>query len=156
FAFIAILTLGLGAGANTAVFSVLNGFFRPLPVADADQIVIVANVMPGDDNGLRYRFSFPAIEDFRRQTAVFAGVFGFVTGMSGLTANGKTLPFLHEVVTGNYFPGLRLTPAAGRLLERGEGEHTGSDPLIVLGYAYWMNRFGGDDAIVGTSVRLNG
>src|SRR5206468_6579129 len=133
---------------NTAVFSVLNGFFRPLPVPDADQIVVFANVLPGDENGLRYRFSFPAIEDFRRQTSVFADVFAFDTRISGLTANGKTLPFLHHVVTGDFFPGLRLKPAAGRLLQRGEGEHTGSDPLIVLGYAYWINRFGGDDRVI--------
>lgn len=156
FAIIATLTLALGAGANTAVFSVINGFFRPLPVPDADRIVVVANVLPGDETGLRFRFSFPALEDFRRQTDVFSDVFGHDTRIGGLSANGRTLSFLYSLATGNYFTGLRLTPAAGRLFVPGEGEHANADAVIVLGYSYWMSHFGGDRAVVGKAVRLNG
>ena len=156
FAMIAVLTLALGAGANTAVFSVINGFFRPLPVPDADRIVVVANVLTGDETGLRFRFSFPALEDFRRQTNVFSDVLGHDTRIGGLSANGRTLSFLYSLATGNYFTGLRLTPAAGRLFLPGEGEHADADAVVVLGYSYWMSHFGGDQAVVGMAVRLNG
>lgn len=73
----ATLTLALGIGANTAIFGLINGIGRPLPVPDADRIVVLAARMAGDDSGLRYRFSFPALEDFRRQGTPFSDVFGF-------------------------------------------------------------------------------
>src|SRR3954469_8626610 len=96
FAISAVLTLGLGIGANTGIFSLLNGYLRPLPVPDAGRIVVLAAEMPGDDSGLRFRFSYPALNDYRTDTEVFADVFAFDTRIAGLTANGKTTQFLYQ------------------------------------------------------------
>jgi predicted permease len=156
FTITATLTLALGIGANTAIFGLINGFSRPLPVPNADRIVILATRVAGDDSGLHYRFSFPALEDFRRQATVFSDVFGFDLRLGGLSVNGTTTPFVYQAVTGNFFSGLDLRPAAGRFLRAGEGEHAGAPITIVLGHGYWQKRFGGDPNVVGSGVRLDG
>jgi hypothetical protein len=90
----AILTLALGIGANTGLFSLLNGFWRPLPVPCGDRIVLIAASLPGDDGGAWYRFSFPELTDYREQTTdVFSDVFAFETLIGGLTFAGKTTQF---------------------------------------------------------------
>src|SRR4029078_13408054 len=68
FAVSAVLTLGLGIGANTGIFSLLNGYLRPLPVPDAARIVVIGAEMPGDDTGFRYRFSYAALTEYRAET----------------------------------------------------------------------------------------
>jgi len=156
FAITASLTLALGIGVNTAIFSVINGFLRPLPVPDPDRIVVLAAVTPGDETGLRYRFSFPAIQDYRAGATVFSDVLGFDVQIGGLRANGKTTQFMYQAVTGNFFTGLELQPAAGRLFRPSEGEEPHAEPVIVLGHSYWMRRFGGDSQVIGSSVRLDG
>lgn len=152
----AVLTLALGVGANTGVFSIVNGFLRPLPVAAAEELVVLAAEVPGDDSGFRYRSSFPALTDYRAERAVFTEVFGFETRIAGLTANGKTTQFLYQGVTGNLFTGLQLPALIGRTLQPGEGEHAGGEPVVMLAYQFWQRRFGGDPSIVGTVVRLDG
>ena len=114
FAAAAALTLALGIGANTAVFSVINGYTRPLPVSDPDRIVVIASTRPDDETGIRFKFSFPAIQDYRARTTVFSDVFAFDLRLDGLTVDGKTSQFLHEAVTGNFFSALGLSPVAGR------------------------------------------
>src|SRR6266511_2853069 len=89
FAISAVLTLALGIGANTGIFSLLNGYLRPLPVPQADRIVIVAAEMPGDETGFRYRFSYPALTDYRPETGVFSDFFAFDTRIGGMKARGK-------------------------------------------------------------------
>ena len=156
FAITAVLTLALGIGANTGIFSLLNGYLRPLPVPDADRIVVLAAEMPGDDTGFRFGFSYPALNDYRTETGVFADVFGFETRIAGFTAHGKTTQFLYHAVTGNLFTGLQLPPLVGRAFAPGEGEHLGAEAVVMLAYQFWQRRFGGDPSIVGRSVRLNG
>ena len=156
FAISAILTLAMGIGANTGIFSLLNGYLRPLPVPDADRIVVIAAQLPGDDTGFRFRFSYPALKDFRAETSVFADVFGFDNRISGMTTGGRTTQFLYHTVTGNFFSGLRMTPLLGRFFEPGEGEHAGGEMVVVLGHRYWQQRFGGDPAVVGRAVRVDG
>jgi predicted permease len=156
FTLIVILTIALGIGANTAVFSVINGYLRPLPVRSPDQIVVVAADTRGDETGLRYRLSFLALQDLRRETSTFSDVFAFEVGLSGLSADGKTSQILYSVVSGNYFPALGLRPAAGRLLVSGEGEYPGAESVMVLGYNYWQKRFGGRPDVVGKQVRVDG
>ena len=152
----AVLTLALGIGANTGIFSLLNGYLRPLPVPDAERIVVLAADMPGDDTGFRFGFSLPALNDYRTETSAFSDVFGFETRIAGFTAHGKTTQFLYQAVTGNLFTGLQLSPIAGRALVPGEGEHLGSESVVMLSYHFWQRRFGGDPAVVGTVVRIDG
>ena len=156
FAISAVLTLALGVGANTGIFSLLNGFLRPLPVPDADRLVVLASDMPGDDTGFGFRFSYPALNDYRAETGVFSDVFGFETRIAGLTAHGKTTQFLYHVVSGNLFSGLQLRPVLGRAFEPGEGEHAGGEAVVILSYHFCQRRFGGDPAVVGTVVRVDG
>ena len=156
FTLIVILTLALGIGANTAVFSVINGYLRPLPVRSPDQIVVLAADTKGDETGFQYRLSYPALQDLRRETSTFSDVFAFEVGISGLSADGKTSQILYSVVTGNYFPALGLRPAAGRFFVSGEGENPGAESLVVLGYNYWQKRFGGRAEVVGKQVRVDG
>jgi predicted permease len=156
FSSIAVLTLALGTGANTGAYGLISDFLRPLPVPGADRIVIVAAGVPGDDTGFRYRFSFPAIDDFRRQSSVFSDVMGFDTRLGGLTIDGTTSRFVFHIVTGNLFTGLQLKPAAGRLFTPGEGEQPGSEHLMVLSYSFWRTHFGARPDVINSIVRLNG
>ena len=153
----AVLTLALGIGANTGLFSLVNGYWRPLPVPGGDRIVLVAASLPGDDDGQWFRFSFPELTDYREQTRdVFSDVFAFETLIGGLTVAGKTTQFTYHPVSGNLFSGLQVTPFLGRLFVAGEGERPGEENLIVLSHSYWQKRFAGDASAIGTSVRMNG
>lgn len=156
FAISAVLTLALGIGANTGIFSLQNGYLRPLPVPDADRIVVLGGEMAGDESGLRFRFSYPALNDFRSERTAFEEVFGFDTRVGGLTANGKTTQFAYQAVTGNLFTGLRMRALLGRTFTPGEGEHPGAEAVVMLAWGFWQRRFGGDPAIVGAIVRIDG
>src|ERR1041385_9057178 len=138
-----VVTVALGIGANTAVFSMVNGFLRPLPVRAPEQIVVLAAETRGDDTGFEYRFSYPALEDFRRHADRFSDIFAFNAMLGGLGADGKTAQILYSAVTGNFFSALGVKPAAGRLFFPGEGEKPGTELVVVLGYTYWQKRFGG-------------
>jgi predicted permease len=151
-----VLTVALGIGANTAIFSMINGYLRPLPVKAPSQIVVLAAQTKGDETGFRYRFSYPALTDFRRQADCFSGLFAFGVGITGLSADGKVTQFLNSAVTGNLFTVLGLKPSAGRLFLPGEGETSGTGMLVVLGYSHWQKRFGGNPNVVGKQVRMNG
>src|ERR1017187_7189901 len=115
FALIVVLTVALGIGANTAIFSSLNGFLRPLPVRSPEQIVVLAAQFKDDETGLRFRFSFPALNDLRRQADRFSDIFAFNALLGGLQANKRVTPFLYSSVTGNFFSALGVKPVAGRL-----------------------------------------
>src|SRR5450432_2866643 len=156
FCLLVVLTVALGIGANTAVFGILNGFLRPLPVKDPQQIVVLAARTKGDETGFLYRFSYAALQDFRRRTDRFSDLFAFNTIIAGLTADGKTTQFLNQAVTGNCFSALGLKAAAGRLFLPGEGEAPNGESLVVLGYSFWQKRFGGNPSVVGKQVRLDG
>src|SRR6266851_2784481 len=151
----AVITLALGIGANTSIFSIVNGLLRPLPVPHAEQIMLLAAEFPGDDTGVRYRVSYPALVDYRAQVDVFSDVFGYDTRMGSLTKDATVAHFLYHCVTGNFFTGLGLVPAAGRLFQPGEGEQPGAEPVAVLGYAFWLKQFGGNPGVLGTLVRID-
>ena len=156
FTLLVVLTVALGIGANTAIFSMINGFLRPLPVPEPDRLVVLAAQPKGDETGFQYRFSYPALGDFRQQIDSFSDIFGYTTMVAGLQEGGKVTQFLYQAVTSNLFTGLGVKPAAGRLLLPGEGEQPGSELVLILGYSTWQKRFGGDPAVVGRRVRLNG
>src|SRR5271168_3438904 len=142
---IIVLTLALGIGVNTAIFSVLNGWlFRPLPVRAPEQIHVLAFTQ--DHNGSN--FSYPDLLDFRKQSEVFSDLFAYGLSVAGLSANGTPREFAYSSVTGNYFSALGVTPALGRFFLPGEGETPGAPLLVVLGNSYWQKNFGGDPGIV--------
>ena len=153
------LTLALGVGVNSAIFSVVNGLHRPLPVRDAGRLVVLATRHQGGSagmEGMQYRFSYPALTDFRAQARSYTDLIGFDLGHGGLSTGDKSQEFIFSYVSGNYFSALGIKPAAGRLFVPGEGEAPGSSVGLVLGYSYWQKRFGGDPAVIGRQVRLNG
>jgi putative ABC transport system permease protein len=156
FAACAVLTLALGIGVNTAVYSLISGYTRPLPVAAPDRIVVLASEMPGDDTGWGFGLSYPAVTDYRQLNTVFDDVLAFDTRGGGFTANGSTHSFVYQGVTGNYFTGLGVRPHLGRVFAPGEGEALGGDALVVLSYQFWQRRLGSDPSIVGAVVRIDG
>ena len=148
------LTLALGIGVNTAIFSVLNGWLlRPLPVPNPEQITVVA-FQPKETS--ESKFSYPDLVDFERQAGSLSNLFAFAVGGAGLSADGVASEFAYSAVTGNYFSALEVKPLLGRLLLPSEGEKTGEELLVVLGYAFWQKRFGGDAGVVGKRVLVNG
>ena len=144
------ITLALGIGVNTAIFSVLNGWLlRPLPVPTPEQITVVA-FQPKETSDSK--FSYPDLVDFEKQAGTFSSLFAFAVGGAGLSADGVASEFAYSAVTGNYFSALGVKPLLGRLLLPGEGEKPGEELLVVLGYAFWQKRFGGDAGLVGKRV----
>src|SRR5579863_8012130 len=103
FAILVILTVALGIGANTGIFSMVNGYSRPLPVRDPDRIVVLAAQTKDDDTGLRYQLSYPALRDFRAPASPFSEVFAFDLGVGGFSAGTRTVQFVYATVTGNHF-----------------------------------------------------
>ncbi|MGH9702007.1 MAG: ABC transporter permease [Candidatus Acidiferrales bacterium] len=156
FAVVAILTLALGIGANTAIFSMVDSILlRPLPVKDPMQLTVMA--FQPKNGTVQNQFSVPEYRDVRDQTSdVFAGLFAYQFGMDGLSVDGQADRIMTNYVTGNFFSTLGLKPAAGRLILPSEGETLNADPVIVLGYTYWKTRFGGDTSIVGRKVSIDG
>src|SRR5271169_5846086 len=131
FTFIAVLTLALGIGANTAIFSMVNSFLlRPLPVKNPEQIAALA--FRQKKGALQNNFSFPELEDLQNQSSsVFSDVFGEQLGAGGLTINGKTEPIFIFYVSGNFFAGLDVKPYLGRYILPSEGSLTSINPVIV-------------------------
>jgi predicted permease len=152
---VVVLTLALGIGANTAIFSIVNQFlFKPLPVRDPGQLVVIAS--HPKETPLVFQMSYPALVDLRKQTNEFSDIFAYQIGVGGLSVDGQADQFVYSFVSNNYFSALGIKPAAGRLFLTSEGETQGEPPLVVLGYSYWQRRFGGDASVVGKQVLLNG
>lgn len=156
FMIVAVITLALGIGANTAIFSIIDGLLlRPLPVQDPAQITVLA--FQQQKGNLQAQFSQPAYHDIRSQSSeVFSDVFAYQVGLDGLSVAGKADRILTNYVSGNFFTALGLKPQAGRLILPQEGETWGADPVMVLSDSYWRTRFGGDPAIVGRQVSVDG
>ncbi len=155
FAAIAIITLALGIGANTAIFSAVNALFlRGLPVHNSNQVVALG-FHQKKGVGLPL-FSYLDFRDIRRQAKSTVDLFAYRIGIDGLSEGGRADRILANDVTGNYFSALGVKPALGRLILPSEGKVPGSDPILVLGYSYWKTRFGGDPGIIGKQVRVNG
>lgn len=157
FAFIAILTLALGVGVNTAIFNIVNGFlFSSLHIRQESRVVILGFRQKGAP--WRPSFSLSEYHDLRSQTRkVFSGIVASQYGLDGLSTQGnKPDRVLDDYVSGNYFQVLGVRPFLGRFFLSSEGEVAGADPKIVLGYAYWKRQFAGDPGIVGREVFIDG
>jgi predicted permease len=156
FTLVAVLTLALGIGANTAIFSIVNSFLlRPLPVPAAEQISVLA--FRQKEGPLQTQFSYPDLQDIREQSnGVFSDLAGYQIGLGGLTDGNRSSRMWINYVTGNYFSMLGVQPALGRLIEPGEGKVPGADAVLVLSYRYWKSQFNGDAGVVGRKVSVNG
>lgn len=157
FAAVVVLTLALGIGVNTAVFSVVNAIiFRPLPVKDGRRLAVVASFRSSAST--LGPVSFPDLQDYRAGTHdVFEDIAGYSVGFIGLAREGgRPERVLVSWVTGNYFSLLGVQPALGRLFRTEEGFIGRTDPVVVLGHSTWRRRFAGDPSVIGRKVMLNG
>ena len=156
FTAIAILTLALGIGANTAIFGIVNGFLlRPLPVRDPQQITVLA-IQQKDAPVGSSGFAYPEFVDFREQAKSFSGVFAIVLTNVQLASKGESEQCFANYVSKDFFTILGVMPATGSLFSPNEGESPGEPLTAVLGYSYWRKRFHGDPGVVGRQVDING
>ena len=155
FTWIAIASLALGIGANTALFSFVNAILlQRLPVSEPHRLVTFAETYPGESAAAVWNLG--TVRALAEQDAALDGVFGWFSrpvslsmGDSGRWVNG-------ELVTGQYYRTLRVSPAVGRLLNEDDVRNAGADPVCVLSYGLWQRDFGGDPGVIGQSVLLNG
>src|SRR6266568_3750509 len=149
FTLIAILTLALGIGANTAIFSLLDQvLLRRLPVRNPGELVILKSPGPkrghvwsdGDDSEV---FSYPLYKGLAKNTAVFDGMLARFQFAASIASRGQTERGSGELVTGNYFDVLGVRPALGRVLSPADDDVQGAHPVLVLSHAYWERHFGG-------------
>ncbi len=154
FTFVAVLALALGIGANTAIFSVFNGvLWRPLPVKDPQQLVILACKTPSFDFPLNV--SYPDFQDYRQLKTVFSDLIAYTPSPVNFGSEGRPERAWTEMVSGNYFSMLGIEAVRGRTFAPDEGWVPGKDPLVVLSYKFWQKRFGGDPTIIGHTVQVN-
>jgi putative ABC transport system permease protein len=161
---IIVLTLGLGIGANTAIFGVVDWLvLRSLPITEPEQMHFLAFARPGGNSEVQ--FSYAEFAEIQKQTTdVFSGITPFIFGglagaqssQNGLTVDSTTKPVQTAYVGGDFFSLLGITPAAGRFILSTEGKAAGADAVVVLSYNYWQTRFGGDPAIIGRAASING
>jgi len=155
FSVAAIVTLALGIGANTAMFSLVNAvLLKPLAVEDPQSLVRIYNSTPeGEPYGTA---SYPELKGVQDLDEVFDGVLGFGLAVAGLSEGGQVDSLIGEVVTGNYFDVLGVRPALGRAFLAEEDETPGTHAVVVLGHGFWTRRFAADPSIIGSTIRLNG
>jgi len=161
FTAIAVLTLALGIGANTAIFSLLNQILlRQLPVKDPKELVLLRapGVRTGhiwSDGDDSESFSYPLYKGLRDNNPVFAGIFGRYAFSASIASRGKTERGSGELVTGNYFEVLGVRPALGRVFSQEDDRVPGAHPVAVLSHAYWLRQFGGDPGVLNQTLLVN-
>ena len=154
FSLTAIITLALGIGANTAIFSLVNtALLRPLPVARPEQLVSLNNVT---ERRLFATFSYPNYKDLRDRNDVFADLIAYRFAPVSLSYAGINERLWAYVVSGNYFALLGVNAAVGRMISPADDQQAGAHPVTVVSYQYWQRRFGGAQDIIGSNVIVNG
>src|SRR5205809_4075041 len=161
FTAIAILTLALGIGANTAIFSLLNQILlRRLPVENPQELVVLKSPGPkhghvwsdGDDSEF---FSYPLYKGLAKNTAVFSGMLARFEFAASIASHGQTDRGSGELVTGSYFEVLGVRPALGRVLSAADDDVQGAHPVLVLSHAYWRQHFGRDMEALNHTILVN-
>src|SRR5919106_1730949 len=155
FTLVAVLTLGLGIGANTAIFSVINGvLLRPLPYGNADRLVVIRQAAPGAGRP-NVNLSIPEYFDYREQaTADFDALVEYHQMSFDLLRRGDPDRVNTGVVSHNFFNVLGIAPIIGRTF-RAEDDRPGAEPVLILSHSYWQSKFGGDPNIVGQVFEMN-
>ena len=156
FTIIAILTLALGIGANTAIFSVVNAvLLRPLPYKAPDQLVMIWEASQKDEID-KEPLSFPNFNDYRAQAQSFEGIGAFTNSAPILSAgDGEPERLTGAAVIGDFFSVLGVEPVLGRKFLPEENED-GKNRVVILSHAFWQRRFGADPNLVGQQITLNG
>src|SRR5438128_2175116 len=171
FTAIAVLTLALGIGANTALFSVVDAvLLRKLPVSNPDRLVLFRSVSnrefsPGShdgntnrdrNTGLTIRSSFPYLTftRLRAQEGALSDLFAFGPVSLNLNVNGQAEVVSGQAVSGNYYSALGVSALHGRAINDSD-DNAAASPVAVLSYRYWQRRFGGDRAVIGKQINLN-
>ena len=151
FTAVAVITLALGIGANSAIFSVVNAtLMRPLPVSHPEGLVFVFNGDPGSV------FSYPDYAEMRDQNQVLDGLIAWGGITTSLNNNDQADLINGAIVTGNYFPVLGVAAEKGRVITPEDDQTVGGHPVVVISHGLWQRRFGGDQNIVGRQLLLNG
>ncbi len=163
FTIVAILTLAIGIGASTAIFSLLDQILlRRLPVQKPEQLVVLRS--PGDINGSRWAdggpegqtFSYPMFKALREKNEALTGLLArYVTSVS-VSYQGDTELAECELISGNYFEVLGVRPALGRVFSMNDEQAAGANPVVVLSYGYWQRHFGANPQVLNQSVPING
>ena len=155
FTAVVVLTLALGIGANTAIFSVVRAvLLKPLPHQDGDRLVYLRQSTDGPEGG-DISFSVPEVRDYREGVPSLAGIAEYSPWFHTLRGDDSAIRIDVGLVTGNFFEVMGLSPVLGRLT-RPSDDGPAAEPVMVLTHAFWMSRFGGDSSIVGRRVRLDG
>jgi predicted permease len=153
----AVLSLALGIGANTAIFTLLDQLvLRLLPVPEPERIVMIWSTGPhqGDNRGVRVS-SYPLCQDYQRQAAAFESVFCRFSTTLAATVGGNTEPVRAELVSSNYFQGLRVGPSAGRVLLPETDDRPDGAPVVVVSERYWVDRLGANPNVAGSKILVN-
>jgi putative ABC transport system permease protein len=159
----AVITLALGVGANTAIFSLLDqALLRSLPVRAPEQLVILSATGKSweghsSDNGagVERSFSYPMYRDLRDRSTAFDGLIGTSPAQVGVSRNGVSELANAEIVTGNYFSMLGVSAVDGRLLSQADDGAPGGNPVAVLSFNYWKTHLGLDPHVVGQTLSIN-
>jgi putative ABC transport system permease protein len=153
FTFVAVSTLALGIGANTAIFSIVNTvLFRPLPYSESERLVWLSERGP---NFPTMSISYPNFTDWRAQQKVFEHLGVYNYGSYNLTGRGEPQRLDGVRISADGFAALRAQAAVGRVFNNDE-DKPGAPPVVVLGHGVWLSRFGGDAGIVNQSITLDG
>ena len=151
---VAVITLALGIGANTAIFSSVSAFTsRPLPVPKPDQLIRPVEI--AEDRGTADNFSYPDFVDYRNQSTVFSGLCAEDMVQVAIDTQEQNDVIWGQIVSGNFFDMLQIKPVMGRAFAPDEDGAPGAHPVVVLGHSLWQRRFASDPNIVGKTLRLN-
>jgi predicted permease len=155
FTTVAVLSLALGIGANTAIFSLVNAlFFRPLPVERPHEIVSFQN-KTRTGWGF-FSFSYPNYEDLRDRNDVLSGLIAYRFAPLSVSYEGVNRKMWGYVVSGNYFDVLGVRPAVGRMISPDDDRLPGAHPVAVVSHRYWRQDHGADPGVVGRTLNVNG
>ena len=151
---VAVVTLALGIGANTAIFSGVNALvMRPLPVPKAHQLVRPMETT--EDRGLTDEFSYPDFLDYRNQATSFAGLTAEDMVQVAINSENQNDVIWGQVVSASYFDVMQVKPIMGRVFLPDEDKTIGGNPVVVLGHSFWQRRMAADPNVVGKKVQLN-
>jgi putative ABC transport system permease protein len=151
FTLVAVITLALGVGANSTIFSVINAtLMKPVNVSQPDRLVYVFNGTPGTI------FSYPDYSELRDQNKSFDGLMAWGGITASLNSNDRTDLVSGAIVTGNYFQVLGIGASPGRIITPDDDRIPGAHLVAMISYGLWQRRFGGDQTIVGKQILLNG